>query len=96
MQTDSIFRISSHTKAVVSVVTMILQEHGLLHINQPVSRYLPEFANTSVAVAEPGGGYYIKPANQQITIRETVRRIASLPFDGHPGRRGLVIDSLGL
>jgi len=136
MQTDSIFRIASHTKAVVSVAAMILQEQGLLHINQPVSRYLPEFANTSVAVAEPGGGYHIEPANRQITIRdllthtagvsygsgpasalwqeagiqgwymahhnepirETVRRIASLPFDGHPGERwiyGYSTDILG-
>ena len=136
MQTDSIFRIASHTKAVVSVAIMMLQEQGALHINQPVSRYLPEFANTSVAVTEPDGSYRIEPARRQITIRdllthtagvsygsgpasalwkeagiqgwymahhnepirETVKRIAALPFDGHPGERwiyGYSTDILG-
>lgn len=136
MQTDTIFRIASHTKAVVSVAIMILQESGRLDINDPVSRYLPEFANTTVAVPETDGGYRVEPASRQITIRdllthtagisygngpaaeqwqaaglqgwytahhnepirETVRRMASLPFDAHPGERwiyGYNTDILG-
>lgn len=136
MRTDTIFRIASHTKAVVSVAIMILQEHGKLHINQPVSRYLPEFAATTVAVPDTDGGYSVEPAKRQITIRdllthtsgvsygsgpaaeqwrsaglqgwylahhdepvrETVRRMASLPFDSHPGERwvyGYSSDILG-
>lgn len=136
MQPDSIFRIASHTKAVVSVAIMMLQEEGELHINQPVSRYLPEYAATTVAISDPDGSYRVEPANRQITIRdllthtsgisygsgpaadqwqaaglqgwylvhrdepirETVRRMASLPFDAHPGERwvyGYNTDILG-
>lgn len=136
MTADSIFRIASHTKAVVSVATMILQESGKLHINEPVANYLHEFANTTVAVRDDNGGYTVVPARRAITIRdllthtsgisygsgpaadrwqaagiqgwytahhqepirETVRRMASLPFDAQPGERwvyGYNTDILG-
>ncbi|HSR53369.1 MAG TPA: serine hydrolase domain-containing protein [Acidobacteriota bacterium] len=52
MQTDSIFRIASQTKALVSVGVMILQEEGKLVINEPLAFYLPEFRETTVAVAK--------------------------------------------
>jgi CubicO group peptidase (beta-lactamase class C family) len=138
MQTDSIFRIASQTKALVSVGIMQLQEEGRLRIADPVGRYLPEFAKTSVGVARPeGGGYDVVPARRPITIRDllthtaglgygsgltadrwkeagiqgwyfadrdepmaaTVARMASLPFNAHPGERfvyGYGTDVLGV
>ena len=81
MQTDTIFRIASQSKALVSVGIMQLQEEGRLRISDPVSRYLPEFAKTSVAVAKPdGGGYDIVPARRPITIRDLLTHTAGLGY----------------
>ncbi|MBP7377013.1 MAG: beta-lactamase family protein, partial [Pyrinomonadaceae bacterium] len=57
MSEDTIFRIASQSKALTSVAVMILQEEGKLVISDPVGKYLPEFANTTVAVPKDGGGY---------------------------------------
>ena len=45
MQKDSIFRLASMTKAITSVGAMILYERGLFQLNDPVSKYIPEFAD---------------------------------------------------
>ncbi len=50
MREDAIFRIASQSKAPVSVAVMMLQEEGKLLIGDPVGKYLPEFAKTTVAV----------------------------------------------
>jgi len=47
MQGNTIFRIASQTKALVSVGIMLLQEEGLLLIIDPVGKYLPEFQETT-------------------------------------------------
>ena len=48
MQKDSIFRIYSMTKPIISVATMILNEKGKFHLSEPISKYLPEFKKTQV------------------------------------------------
>ena len=55
MQTDAIFRIASQSKAIVSVAAMTLVEEGKLLLTDPVGKYLPEFMETKVAVAQEGG-----------------------------------------
>ena len=50
MPADGIFRIASQTKAVTSVAVMILQEEGKILLDDPIARYIPEFANARVAV----------------------------------------------
>src|SRR5258707_2189384 len=50
MTTDAIFRIASMTKPIVSVAAMILVEEGKLSLADPVSKYIPAFAETKVAV----------------------------------------------
>src|SRR5882724_2398956 len=50
MTTDTIFRIASMTKPIVSVAAMMLVEEGRLSLADPVSRYIPAFADTKVAV----------------------------------------------
>ena len=65
MPADAIFRIASQTKAVTSVAVMILFEEGRILLGDPVSKYIPEFAKTTVAVPEvpkKGLGYKIVPA----------------------------------
>ncbi len=70
MREDTIFRIASQSKAVVSTAAMILQEEGKLLIQDPVGKYLPEFAQTTVAVPNEAGGYDVVPAARPITIRD--------------------------
>jgi CubicO group peptidase (beta-lactamase class C family) len=83
MQTDTIFRIASQTKALVSVGIMQLQEEGRLRISDPVGRYLPEFAKTSVGVAKSeGGGYDVAAARRPITIRDLLTHTAGLGYGG--------------
>ena len=48
MTTDSIFRIASMTKPVTSAAIMLLQEQTKLRIDDPVSKYLPEFKDREV------------------------------------------------
>ena len=52
MTNDTIFRIASMTKPIVTVAAMILVEEGKLSVADPVSRYIPAFADTKVAVAQ--------------------------------------------
>ena len=51
MRADTIFRIASQSKAITSVAILSLIEEGKLMLNDPVRRYIPAFANTTVMVA---------------------------------------------
>ncbi|MEK9612476.1 MAG: serine hydrolase domain-containing protein, partial [Flavobacteriaceae bacterium] len=70
MKEDAIFRIASQTKAIVSVGVMMLQEEGKLLISDPLSKYIPEFKETTVAVSNEDGGYDIIKAKRAITLRD--------------------------
>ena len=70
MKENTIFRIASQTKAIVSVGIMILQEEGKLLINEPLGKYIPAFSETKVAVPKEDGAYEIVEANRPITIRD--------------------------
>jgi len=80
MRTDSIFRIASQTKAIVSVGIMMLQEEGRLLIMDPVSKYLPEFATTTVAVARDDGTYDVVPADRPILVRDLLTHTAGIGY----------------
>src|SRR6185503_93541 len=54
LQPDSIFRIASMTKPITGVAMMQLYEQGKWKLDDPVSKYIPEFAN--LQVKKPGGG----------------------------------------
>lgn len=82
MQPDTIFRIASQTKALVSVAAMMLQEDGRLVLSDPVGRYLPEFAGTTVAVSRDGGGYDVVKAKRPITIRDLLTHAAGIGYGG--------------
>jgi CubicO group peptidase (beta-lactamase class C family) len=53
MTPSNMFRIASMTKPVVGVGVMMMVEEGKLRLNDPVSRYIPEFRNMKVAVPQP-------------------------------------------
>lgn len=69
MRTDTIFWIASMTKPVTARAVMMLQEEGKLSIDDPVSKYIPEFT----ALKTPSG----KPAN--LTLRQLMTHTSGLP-----------------
>ena len=81
MATNSIFRIASQSKAIISTAIMMLQEEGKLLIGDPLSRYIPEFAETQVAVARDGGGYDLVPG-RPITLRHLLTHTAGIGYGG--------------
>ena len=80
MQKDTIFRIASQTKALVSVAVMALQEQGKLLISDDLSKYLPEFEATTVAVKQDDGGYEVKPSRRPITLRDLLTHTAGIDY----------------
>lgn len=79
MKTDSLFRIASQTKAITSTAIMILMEEGRLQITERVSKYLPNFAKTTVAVRGPNGVEFV-PAKRQITIKDLLTHTAGISY----------------
>jgi CubicO group peptidase (beta-lactamase class C family) len=84
MQTDSIFRIASQTKALVSVGIMMLAEQGRLQISDPLSKYIPEFKETTVAVPKDGGGYDVVKAKRPIVLRDLLTHTAGIGYGTGP------------
>ena len=80
MREDTIFRIASQTKAIVSVAAMMLQEDGALLISDPVGKYLPEFMATTVAVSRGDGGYDIVDAERPVTIRDLLTHTSGFGY----------------
>ena len=84
MQPDTIFRIASMSKAVVSAAVMVLQEQGALVIGQPVGDFLPEYAQTTVAVPGEDGAYEVVDAERPITIRDLLTHTAGIGYGYGP------------
>jgi CubicO group peptidase (beta-lactamase class C family) len=92
MTNDTIFRIASMTKPIVSVAAMILMEEGRLTLADPVSRYLPAFADTKVAVEKKKEDgtveYVLEPQVRPMTIQDLLRHTSGLTY-GAPGANQL-------
>lgn len=86
MRPNAIFRIASQTKALTSVAVMMLQEDGKLTISDPLSKFIPEFANSTVAVPKDGGGYDVVRAKRQITLRDLLTHTAGISYGGGPAK----------
>lgn len=80
MQINSIFRIYSMTKPVVSVAIMMLVEEGRLFLADPLSKYVPAFADPKVAV-ERDGRVELVPAERPITIQDLLRHTSGLTYE---------------
>ena len=86
MQNDSIFRIASQSKAVVSAGIMALQEQGKLLITDPLAKYFPEFTETSVAVRNDEGGYEVVPGRRPIVLRDLLTHTAGISYGQGPAK----------
>ncbi len=88
---DTLFRIYSMTKPVVTVALMTLFEEARFTLDDPITRFLPEFAELRVCVGEnPDGSMRTKPARRPPTMRELMSHTSGLGyglFDHHPVER---------
>ena len=82
METDTLFRIASMTKAVTSVAVMQLYESGELLLTDPVSMYLPAFATMEVLTPLEAGDaeYTLEPARRPITIRHLLTHTSGISY----------------
>src|SRR5690348_4844834 len=79
MTTDAIFRIASQTKALTSVALMSLVEEGKISLSDPVSKFIPEFEHTTVAV-RADTGRAIVAARRRITIHDLLTHTAGISY----------------
>ncbi len=79
MSKDSIFRIYSMTKPIVSVAVMRLVEQGKLLLTNPVAAYMPEFASLQVAVEKDGVTENV-PMARPITVHDLLRHTAGFTY----------------
>ncbi len=87
MAHNTIFRIFSMTKPIVSVGIMMLLEEGYFPLNDPVAKYIPEFSGQNVGV-ENNGKLDLVPLARPITIQDLLRHTSGITYD-HTGN-GLV------
>ena len=82
---DSIFRIYSMTKPLVSVGMMILVEEGKVQLTDPVSKFIPAFKNQRVSAAKADAEfarvtYGTVPADREMTVQDLLRHTAGLAY----------------
>ena len=82
MKKDDIFRIASQTKAITSVAVMMLYEEGKFLLDDPISAYIPAFANEKVLdkFNETDSTYSTIPAKRQATIRDLLTHTSGLGY----------------
>ena len=84
MTNDTIFRIASMTKPIVTVAAMILMEEGKLTLADPVSRFIPAFTETKVAVPKKKDDgtveYALEPQARPMTVQDLMRHTSGLTY----------------
>jgi CubicO group peptidase (beta-lactamase class C family) len=89
MNADTIFRLYSMSKPITSVMTMMLVEDGKLRLDDPVSKYIPAFANMKVAAEKRSEDGKVtmgfEPLNRPVTIEDLLRHTAGLPYGYYGG-----------
>src|SRR6266496_1843618 len=85
MTSDALFRIASQTKAITTVAILSLVEEGRIALGDPVSRFIPAFAHTTVAT-KSDTGLVVKPATRAITIKDLLTHTAGISY----GTDGLI------
>ena len=87
MRKDTIFPIASMTKPVTAVAILMLVEEGKVRLSDPVSRFIPEFKDTKVAMPRSGsaggeGDIYTVPAKREVTVHDLITHTSGLGSGG--------------
>lgn len=82
MKRDEIFRIASQTKAITSTAIMMLYEEGKLLLDDPISKYIPEFKNPTVLdkFNKADTTYTTVPAKREVTIRDLLTHTSGIDY----------------
>ena len=81
LNTDAIFRIASQSKAITTTAVMMLWEEGKFKLDDPISKYIPEFKNPQVLDSlYPDGKYTTKAAKREITIRDLITHTSGIGY----------------
>jgi CubicO group peptidase (beta-lactamase class C family) len=84
MKTDTIFRIASMTKPIVGVAALMLMEEGKLSLADPVSKYIPAFADTKVSVKKKNADgteeIELEPQFRPMTVQDLMRHTSGLTY----------------
>ena len=76
---DTLWRVYSMTKPITGIAAMILVGEGKMKLDQPISEFLPEFANMTV-LTDPEKSMDAVPAKNQITVRHLLTHTAGLGY----------------
>jgi CubicO group peptidase (beta-lactamase class C family) len=83
MTQDTLFRMASTTKPVTAVAILMLLEEGKVRLNDPVSRFIPEFKDLKVAVPKAGSDEpELVPVNRAVTIRDLLTHTSGVGSGG--------------
>ena len=84
LKPNDIFRIASQSKAITSLAVMMLFEEGKFLLDEPVSKYIPEFKNPRVLVNfnEKDSSYFTEPAKSEPTIRQLLTHTSGVDYAG--------------
>ena len=84
MTSDTLFRIYSMSKPITTVAAMMLVEEGKLQLDDPLSKYIPSFANVKVGVEKKGEdgtmGLELVPAKRPISIQDLMRHTSGITY----------------
>lgn len=78
MRPDTIFRIWSMTKPIVSVGLLTLYEEGRFQLDDPVARYLPEFADLRVFAGGTADDHRVRPPRREMTVRDLLLHMSGI------------------
>lgn len=94
MTADSIFRLYSMSKPITSVAAMMLVDQGKLKLDDPLSKYIPAFANAKVGIDNKTGdeheSFGLVPLDRPITIADLLRHTSGITYGFYgndPARR---------
>ena len=81
-RTDDIFRIASQTKAITATAVMILWEEGKFRLDDPISKYIPEFKNPQLldSFVEADTTYTTTAADKEISIRHLITHTSGIGY----------------
>jgi len=95
MEPDTIFRIASMTKPITSVCALMLVEAGKLRLDDPVSRYIPEFADVEVFDRVQNGRVVLAPLARPITVHHLLTHTSGITRGAPDPVLEAVYDDLG-